>query len=560
MSIQSTKLVNLEDAQVLYNDLRDRESDLKSALNDIAVADTIGVTWAQGYIKANGNIGSDSATCYTSFVVSNGYEYFITVANGYTSKIAHYAADESFIGNVWTGGTGTQSFRIPEGHKFRVQVAITSGTLEPSDITDLVYTGYCISYTDKTLTESGKPADAKVAGDSISNVNTIINRTIRNVNGEITGRTNYFGISENVDGTLFPLEVNHTYHIKLTFGVAPSISKIYAQSSSSSTASVIEDITALFGSPSTVMECDYTPTTGSIKYIRVYLTASPQSSYSININTVAIGGAIYKINNDVTNIEELTYQKCRMKFGAHQGSRLKAPENSIPAYTIAGQDGWDYLWLARLHCTTDHVWYVMHDDDVSSTTDGTGNISEMTSTQVNALHIDTGANVDKYSQSELIVPTAEKAIQIANRYGMNICFRISDMPTTYESVSDKAIWDSFIELIRSYAFEHGAFSGSVEQIQCLRGIVGENWEGSYFGTGTESADTLIGLLAGMTNMSVIIQYSSLTAEGVKKLHKNGIKVYAYSTTPSNAELLNASDMGVDIFQNAYAYKLNMPTT
>ena len=34
MSIQSNKLVNLEDAQVLYNDLRDRESDLKSALND----------------------------------------------------------------------------------------------------------------------------------------------------------------------------------------------------------------------------------------------------------------------------------------------------------------------------------------------------------------------------------------------------------------------------------------------------------------------------------------------------------------------------------------------
>ena len=35
MSIQSNKLVNLADAQVLYNDLRDRDSSLKSALNSI---------------------------------------------------------------------------------------------------------------------------------------------------------------------------------------------------------------------------------------------------------------------------------------------------------------------------------------------------------------------------------------------------------------------------------------------------------------------------------------------------------------------------------------------
>ena len=37
MSIESNKLVNLADAQVLYNDLRDRESDLKSAFNNIGV-------------------------------------------------------------------------------------------------------------------------------------------------------------------------------------------------------------------------------------------------------------------------------------------------------------------------------------------------------------------------------------------------------------------------------------------------------------------------------------------------------------------------------------------
>jgi glycerophosphoryl diester phosphodiesterase len=202
----------------------------------------------------------------------------------------------------------------------------------------------------------------------------------------------------------------------------------------------------------------------------------------------------------------------------------------------------------------------MHDNDVSTTTDGTGNLSDMTSTQVNALRINTGANVDKYTSDELAVPTVEKAIQIANCFGMNICFRIGNLPTAYDTQENIAIWDSFIDLIKSYDFKHGIFSGNVQQIQCLRNIVGENWEGSYFGTGTESADAIIGLLSGMTNVSVILQYASLTADGVKKLHKNGIKVYAYSTAPTNAELLNASDMGVDIFQNAYAYKLNMPNT
>ena len=90
-----------------------------------------------------------------------------------------------------------------------------------------------------------------------------------------------------------------------------------------------------------------------------------------------------------------------MRVIAHRGSSARAPENTLAAFRAALEDGADGVELdARL--TADEVVVVMHDDDVSRTTNGTGCVSEMSFEQVRALRV---------SGSELI-PTLEEVLAL----------------------------------------------------------------------------------------------------------------------------------------------------
>jgi glycerophosphoryl diester phosphodiesterase len=69
---------------------------------------------------------------------------------------------------------------------------------------------------------------------------------------------------------------------------------------------------------------------------------------------------------------------------AHRGSSARAPENTLAAFRAALEDAADGVELdARL--TADNVVVVMHDDDMSRTSNGTGLVSEMSFEQLRAL-------------------------------------------------------------------------------------------------------------------------------------------------------------------------------
>src|SRR5262245_49141024 len=69
---------------------------------------------------------------------------------------------------------------------------------------------------------------------------------------------------------------------------------------------------------------------------------------------------------------------------AHRGSSATHPENTLDAFRAAVLAGADYVELdARL--TADGVPVVLHDADVSRTTDGSGLVHELTLSQVESL-------------------------------------------------------------------------------------------------------------------------------------------------------------------------------
>ncbi|HAF62664.1 MAG TPA: hypothetical protein DCK95_10115 [Anaerolineaceae bacterium] len=69
---------------------------------------------------------------------------------------------------------------------------------------------------------------------------------------------------------------------------------------------------------------------------------------------------------------------------AHRGNRAACPENTLTAFQRAFQDGADIL-ETDLHLSKDGKFICIHDATLDRTTDGSGNIADLTSTQIKSV-------------------------------------------------------------------------------------------------------------------------------------------------------------------------------
>lgn len=101
---------------------------------------------------------------------------------------------------------------------------------------------------------------------------------------------------------------------------------------------------------------------------------------------------------------------------AHRGLQSLAPENTLKAIRKAGEYGFAMVEIDPRK-TLDNQWVVIHDDTVDRTTNGTGYVSDLTSTQIAALIIDSpSALIDP---DEVIkVPSLDAALAEIAAFGM----------------------------------------------------------------------------------------------------------------------------------------------
>lgn len=281
-------------------------------------------------------------------------------------------------------------------------------------------------------------------------------------------------------------------------------------------------------------------------------------------------GIIKKLGNDLTsrvyenrvkvNSTRANYnlfEPAKMRFGAHQGYRAIAPANSIPAYEEAGKAGFEWAWIAGCRQSADGTWYVMHDSTVDTTTNGTGAIKEMADVDIAGLAIDTGENVNKYTEEELRVPTVDEVVTICRKYGMNVCYRLQSL---YTNVSGIEHFKSFIAMIKRQGMEHSIFSGNAAQIAMLKRYT-DNWHGQVY-VDSDNTDDVIAMIDtyvsnGWTNMSILATYSASTKEAVEYCHSKGYK-YCVSDIPvaldTDYVIDTLQQMGVDICQSGHIHK------
>lgn len=114
------------------------------------------------------------------------------------------------------------------------------------------------------------------------------------------------------------------------------------------------------------------------------------------------------------NIEKKTKSEFPAKYLhiAHRGYQTAETENSIPAFIGACTIGFDAI-ETDIHLSKDGILYCIHDDTVDRTTNGTGKIADMLSTDIDKLIINSESS---YTNEEMHVPKLSEFLAICKKY------------------------------------------------------------------------------------------------------------------------------------------------
>jgi glycerophosphoryl diester phosphodiesterase len=122
----------------------------------------------------------------------------------------------------------------------------------------------------------------------------------------------------------------------------------------------------------------------------------------------------------------------RVQILAHRGASAYAPENTMASFKLAVEQHADWLEM-DVQQTSDGKLVVFHDLRVERTTNGRGNVRDLTLDQVRAL--DAGAWFDARFAGEQ-VPTFEEVVAFARDNGIRIFPEVKD-PRLYPGIEDR---------------------------------------------------------------------------------------------------------------------------
>lgn len=94
-------------------------------------------------------------------------------------------------------------------------------------------------------------------------------------------------------------------------------------------------------------------------------------------------------------------------IAAHRGAHLEDPENSMAAFRKSVELGIDIIEL-DVRCTKDGVLMLVHDKTVDRTTNGKGNVKDLTFEEIRKLRLKHNGQL-----TEEVVPTLEEALNFA---------------------------------------------------------------------------------------------------------------------------------------------------
>ena len=162
-----------------------------------------------------------------------------------------------------------------------------------------------------------------------------------------------------------------------------------------------------------------------------------QAEYDALPEEEKMNGAIYFITDadaDIEGSSKTNYlHENKLGYIAHRGSSISAPTNSTKAFELAGDFGYEAIEL-DVQYTSDGVPVIMHDSTVDATTDGTGEVANMTLDEIKLLQLDT----DFLGKDDEIirVPTFEESVKACKKKNLIMNIDCSKMVWTEEIMHD----------------------------------------------------------------------------------------------------------------------------
>ena len=203
----------------------------------------------------------------------------------------------------------------------------------------------------------------------------------------------------------------------------------------------------------------------------------------------------------------------RVKYIGHRGSGGLAPENTIPAFELAGKLG---FWGAEcdVHTTSDGHWVILHDDSVDRMTNGKGKIKNLSLSKVQALNITSGKNIADYKGIK--IPKLQDYLIVCKKWGL--------VPIIEMKYDDNfQYYDKFIKTIKKYGDLNKTVVISSSQLS-LRELRKRN---SYLTLGLICSDITkenVNFVKTLQNAFIDSSYHNITKSEVLLCHGNNIKV------------------------------------
>jgi len=131
------------------------------------------------------------------------------------------------------------------------------------------------------------------------------------------------------------------------------------------------------------------------------------------------------------------------KVIAHRGGRRWAPENTMEAFRMSLSAGVDGIELDIHRCATGEL-VVIHDDDVNRTTNGVGNVQEISWAELQRL--DAGSWFDPRFSKERIPALRDVLDLIAGKIVLNI--EVKNTPVDYPDIEE-----DLLQMLENYPKE-----------------------------------------------------------------------------------------------------------
>lgn len=212
-----------------------------------------------------------------------------------------------------------------------------------------------------------------------------------------------------------------------------------------------------------------------------------------------------------------------IRYIGHRGIGGLAPENTLPAFELAGKLG---FWGAEcdVRTTIDGNWMVLHDDTVDRMTDGNGKIQNLTFEKLQTLNIDSGIKIAQYKV--LKIPKLEDYLLICKKWGLTPVIEM-------KSANNLQYYDKFIDTIKKYEDINKTVVISLSTISLneLRKRDGQLTLGLICSDVTENT---IDYVKALGNAFIDSSYYKITKNKVEMCHENNIKIGVWTVDGKDA--------------------------